>query len=178
MRALRRDRSRDTPDSMPLEAPGSSLMDALYLSFKFLHVAAATTWVGALVAISLHNALRFGGDDRPAVQASARASRLLATAVRHPAATVTVLAGMATMALGDFPMSLWIGWGIAAMVASGVLGATGLQRLTRQLVERSAAADRGDLQIARARTRLALLGALEILLVLSAMWAMVSKPTF
>lgn len=34
------------------------------------------------------------------------------------------------------------------------------------------------MQLGRSRRRIALLGALEVLILLSAMWAMVAKPTF
>lgn len=112
-------------------------MSTLYLLLKFVHIVAAATWIGSLVAVGIQNARR-GDEHRLAVQASARQSRLVMTFVRHPAAIVTVLAGIATMAIGGLAMSLWIVWGLAAMVASGLLGALALQRGNRQLLERSA----------------------------------------
>jgi hypothetical protein len=82
-----------------------------------------------------------------------------------PAAAVTLLAGIATALNAGFPMgSVWIIWGFLVVLLSFGMTAT----FTR---------DSDRAQIAALQRRLSLLTALNILLLLSAVWAMVSKPT-
>lgn len=152
-------------------------MDTLYPLFKFLHIVAAVFWIGGIAAIGLLNARLARREDPTVLAATARQSRFFGAAVAGPAALVTLLAGIAMIAVSGMGFTLWMLWGFAAIVASVVLGATGLRRAGARLIAGLQAADGDRSSTAPLQRRLALLNTVNLLLLLSAVWAMVFKPT-
>jgi uncharacterized membrane protein len=147
----------------------------LYTLLKFLHVLSAIVWVGGVFALTVLNARLARARDTDATAALARVGGFYGQAVLGPAAALTLLAGVGTTLTAGFPMrSLWIIWGFAAILASLALGAS-LIRVTTQRIGTLAA--EGDMtQIAPLQGRLVTLNVVNILLLLSAVWAMVAKP--
>lgn len=67
---------------------------------------------------------------------------------------------------------LWIGWGLAAIVLSILLGATVLRKAGGELTQRLS----GSGEVHPLERRLALWSAINLAVLLSAVWAMVFKP--
>jgi uncharacterized membrane protein len=147
----------------------------LYTWVKFLHVVSAIVWVGGVIALSVLNARLARSRDANALAALSRVGGFYGQAVIGPAAALTLLAGIGTAVSGGFPMnSFWIIWGFAAILISVALGAT-LIRITTQQIGKLATGGDGP-QIAALQGRLALLNGINILLLLSTVWAMIAKP--
>jgi uncharacterized membrane protein len=152
-------------------------MNLLYLVFKFLHVAAVIVWVGGLFALVVLNArlARFG--DAAALGAFGRLSEFFGRAVVGPAMGLALLAGLATAGSVGYPFSsLWIVWGLGGFVASGAIAGVGVRRTGEALGRLGASAPPDDPRLAALQRRMALLNALNLLLLASIVWAMIFKP--
>jgi uncharacterized membrane protein len=152
-------------------------MLTLFSVLKFLHIVAAIVWVGGVITMTFLNVRITRTGSTAAMAALSSVGVFFSQWVFGPAAGITLLAGIATALTAGFQMrSLWIIWGFMAILLSIVLGAT-LTRVTTQRLGALAATPNSDgAQLAALQNRLGMLNALNILLLLSAVWAMVSKP--
>ena len=150
-------------------------MFSLYNLLKFLHITAAIVWVGGVIALAVLNAR--SPRQREAVALLARQSAFFGRAVIAPAAAVTLVAGIAMLAIGGGGFTLWVGWGLAGVFGSMAIGATVLRRANERMVQVSADAPADEARLAAVRHRLAAAGLANVALLLSTVWAMVFKPT-
>jgi uncharacterized membrane protein len=152
-------------------------MDTLYTPFKFLHILGAIVWIGGVIAVNIIN-VRVAREKEPSLLASlARQSSFFGAAVLGPAAGVTLLAGIVMIAVSGLGVPLWVIWGLAAIVVSIGLGATLIRRAGGALSEAATVAKPGDQRVPALQRRLATLNLVNVLVLLSAVWAMVFKPT-
>jgi putative copper export protein len=145
----------------------------------FLHLLAAIVWLGGVVALNILQLQVGRGPDRAALGPVLRRSDLYGRAVIAPAGAMTLLTGI-LLVIQDDQVSwsdLWVWWGIAGMVVSLGLGATlirannaGLRRLTAQ-------PRYDDRQVSAGQRRAAVLYAINLLVLLSVVWAMVFQPS-
>jgi len=142
--------------------------------FKFLHVLAVIVWVGGVLTVNVMQVLVGRGDDRAAQAALLRLGDLYGRAVIAPAAALTLLTGVVRVEQIDVGYgTFWVAWGIGAILLSIALGAT-LIRATNAALRRLVADDpRWPTLLRRAAT----LYGINLLLLLSALWAMEFKPT-
>lgn len=149
-------------------------MDTIYTLFKFLHIIGAIVWIGGVIAVNIIS-VRVARENEPALLASlARQSSFFGTAILGPAAGTTLLAGIIMIATSGLGMPLWVIWGLAAVVVSMALGATAIRRAGVELSQ--VAARPGDARVPALQRRLATLNIVNVLVLLSAVWAMVFKP--
>jgi uncharacterized membrane protein len=149
----------------------------LFSALKFLHVVAAIIWVGGVITTTLLNLRLARTRDTAAMSALSSVGVFVGQWVFGPAAALTLLAGIATALTAGFQMrSLWIIWGFAAILISILLGATLIRITTQRLATLATGSNRDGAQVAALQSRLSMLNALNILLLLSAVWAMVAKP--
>jgi uncharacterized membrane protein len=142
--------------------------------FKFLHVLSVIVWVGGVFTVNVLQVLVGRGSDRAAQASLLRLSDLYGRAVIAPAAALTLLTGVVRVEqIGVGYGTFWVVWGIAAIVLSIALGAT-MIRATNAALRRLAADDPQWPVLLR---RAAILYAVNLLLLLSALWAMEFKPT-
>jgi uncharacterized membrane protein len=142
--------------------------------FKFLHVLGVIVWVGGVFTVNVLQVLVGRGSDRAAQASLLRLSDLYGRAVIAPAAAFTLLTGVVRVEqIGVGYGTFWVAWGIAAIVLSIALGAT-MIRATNAALRRLAADDPQWPVLLR---RAAILYAVNLLLLLSALWAMEFKPT-
>lgn len=155
-------------------------MSRLETLFHFLHVLAVIVWVGGLVALNILQLQMGRGPDRAALGPLLRRSDLYGRAVIASAGVVTLLTGVLLVSEDDEVSwgDLWVWWGIAGMVVSLGLGATlirannaALRRFTAEPAEYGPQVDAGQ-------RRAAVLYGLNLLVLLSVVWAMVFQPTF
>jgi uncharacterized membrane protein len=152
-------------------------MGIAYNLFEFLHIAAAMVWLGGLVTMTILNARLGSGADSAALTAITNYSRFFSTRVVGPAAGVTLLAGIILIFIGGVGLPLWVIWGLAMMGASMALGGTLFRRAGEELSERVRTAEQGDSRVIELRRHLRNLNIINLLLLFSAVWAMVFKPT-
>lgn len=151
-------------------------MTSLYNLLQFVHVAAAIVWLGGSAALTVLNARLAGRLDGAGTAALESQSARLGALLFGPAAVTTLLAGFGMVAVSGMGAQLWVIWGLAVVVASLVLSGGFIRRVAARLGELTASPDTDAALVARQRTRLGLLNALNLLLLLSAVWAMVVKP--
>jgi hypothetical protein len=92
------------------------------------------------------------------------------------AAGVTLLAGIVMIAVSGLGVPLWVIWGFAALLISMALGATLIRRDGDKLSEVAATAAPGDARLSALQQRLTTLNIINVIVLLSAVWAMVFKP--
>jgi uncharacterized membrane protein len=146
--------------------------------FKFLHILAVIVWVGGVLTVNVLQVLTGKGHDRAAQASLLRLSDLYGRAVIAPAAALTLLTGLLRVEQIDVGYgTFWVAWGITAIVLSLALGAT-LIRVTNAELRRIAADTPADDQRwPTLQRRATILFAINLLLLLSAVWAMEFKPT-
>lgn len=153
-------------------------MLTLFSVLKFLHIVAAITWVGGVLTITIVNIRLASTRNSAAMAAFWSVGGFLGQRVFGPAAAITLLAGLATALNAGFPMrSLWIIWGFLVILISFAMTATVTRATARRIGALAGNPNSDRAQIAALQSRLWMLTALNILLLLSAVWAMVSKPT-
>jgi uncharacterized membrane protein len=152
-------------------------MQTLYFLLKFLHVTAASIWIGGIVATSLLNLRLARATDAKTLAITTRQSGRVGAMLLLPSAVVTLAAGAGSMAVSGIGFAAWIVWGIAAIALAVALGASVGRRSVVALVKRLELAPAGDATIASLQRRVALLNAALVAILLSAVWAMVFKPT-
>jgi uncharacterized membrane protein len=153
-------------------------MSTTYNLFKFLHVVAVIVWLGGLITVGLINARAARATDRKTLAELVRQSRWHGVTVIAPSAAIALIAGVVLVATSPLEFrQLWIAWGFAAIAASIALGATAQRRTGTELGQRLEAAEPDDGRVFTLQRRLARLNVVNALLLLSAVWAMVFKPT-
>lgn len=149
----------------------------MYAVFKFVHIVTVMAWIGGLTGLAVLDlglARAGGGQLFPAV---ARQRSLLSARVIGPASGVAFLAGFAVIGVHHTGFPLWVLWGIVAFLVSMVLSGVFLRRAAAQLIPQTEEDGGSDIEIAAARRRVAVLHAVNLLLLLSAVAVMVFKPT-
>jgi uncharacterized membrane protein len=145
---------------------------------KFLHVLAVVVWVGGVLAVNVLQLLTGRGQDRAAQGSLLHLSDLYGRAVIAPAAALTLLTGIVRVEQLDAGYgTLWVAWGIAAVALSLAIGATLIRATNAELRRLAADAPLGDPRWHALQRRAATLSVINLLLLLSALWAMEFKPT-
>ena len=99
-------------------------------------------------------------------------------AVIAPAAALTLLTGLVRVEQIDVGYgTFWVAWGIAAVIGSLAIGATLVRATNAELRRLAADAPADDPRWPTLQRRAATLYAINLLLLLSAVWAMEFKPT-
>jgi uncharacterized membrane protein len=149
----------------------------LYTMLKFLHVFTITVWVGGLIMLLILNRLLTAAGDRNSAQALGRLGAVLGVRLFLPAVLLTALTGIGMVQ--DHELSwgtAWIVWGIVGLLASWIIGAVFTGGAARKL---AAAVARGEIDaagIARVQRRMLVFAVVNVVLLISVIFAMVVKP--
>lgn len=149
----------------------------IYLLFKFLHVVTAILWLGGMILLTLLNIRIARTGDVALMRMMEKQSEYVGSRIAGPAAGLTLLTGFAAIAFGRIGFPFWVNWGIGSVVVSILLGAIFMRRLGLELSSRLAGSDSRTPEIVALQKRLATLAWINIIVLLSAEWAMVFKPT-
>jgi uncharacterized membrane protein len=146
--------------------------------FKFLHILAVIVWVGGVLTVNVLQILTGRGQDRAAQASLLRLSDLYGRAIIAPAAALTLLTGLVRVEqINVGYRTLWVVWGIAAIVGSVAIGATLIRATNAELRRLATDAPHDDPRWPTLQRRAATLYGMNLLLLLSAVWAMEFKPT-
>jgi uncharacterized membrane protein len=153
-------------------------MDSLYLWLKFIHIVAAAIWIGGIFALTVINA-RIGGAAEPAARAAmGQQSEAFGRTIIGPAMAVVLIAGLWMAGQFGIPFnSLWIVWGLVGFVIFIALGVVALGRTGAELGALARTAGPSDPRVAALQQRISVLSWVNILVLVSVVWAMVIKPT-
>lgn len=147
-----------------------------YNWLKFIHVASAAGWIGGFAAIGVLNALATRSASPTEVATFLRYGQALGARLAGPASGLALLSGVGAMLVGHLSMPLWIIWGISVTVLFILIGVVGLRPALARLVAASKAESSAEQLRGLLRHQRRLL-AVNLLLLLTAFWAMVFKPT-
>jgi uncharacterized membrane protein len=146
--------------------------------FKFLHVLAVIVWVGSVLTVNVLQVLTGRGGDRAAQGSLLRLSDLYGRAVIAPAAALTLLTGLVRVEQIDVGYgTFWVVWGIVAVAGSLALGATMIRATNAALRALAAEAGPDNPRWVALQRRATTLFGVNLLLLVSAVWAMEFKPT-
>ena len=151
-------------------------MSTVYTLFKFLHIVGVIGWIGGVVTFSILSARVAREQNQAVLEAITRLMRINGMAVIGPASGLTLIAGIVMIAVSGLGVPLWVIWGFAAIIVSVVLGVTLIGRTSKELRDVAAAAEPGEPRLSTLQRRLVVLNIINVLVLLSAVWAMVFKP--
>ena len=152
-------------------------MTFAYQLLLFLHILAAMVWVGAAVVMMV---VRFRGARACGLEPDGLAlqlNRVVGPTVARPAMMLAVVAGLSMVAMRRH-MDPWAGWGLVVSLAYVLLVLIFLSRFERQLSALRASPEPDLARQHVLRRRAAAVAVLSVLLLVSAVWAMVYKPNF
>jgi uncharacterized membrane protein len=153
-------------------------MDWVYLFLKFLQVTGVIVWIGGMLALVIIKARVGRAGDMAQLAVLARQSEFYGRSVIGLAMAVTLLAGLAAAAWVGYPFSSpWIVWGLVGFVGAVALGAIAVPRTARALDDVAGSAGSNNPQVEALGRQLGLLNVLNVLLLLTVVWAMIFKPT-
>ena len=153
-------------------------MFTAFALFKFLHVASVIIWLGGVCTLTVLNLRLTREQDSNVLLALLRQSNFYGKAIIGPASVLTLITGIATAANAGFPFnSLWITWGFVAIFASLILGVTMMRSVNGKLLALAPTAKPGESRLRSLQGQLGTLNVINFLLLLSAVGAMVFKPT-
>lgn len=149
----------------------------MYNTFLFLHIVGVIVWIGGALTLTVLN-LRLAREPSAAVRESlSSAGEFFGHTVFGPATALTLLAGIAMIGMMGWATPLWVIWGLGGLFASGFIGSVFVGRSARALTELTRDGGADILQVTALRRRVTLLSLLDLLILLSVVWAMIFKPT-
>lgn len=151
-------------------------MTMLYSILKFLHVSAVIIWLGAVITLAVLFARLASETEAGAIPLFARQAEFVGRAVIGPAAIVAFLAGGALVWEMHTGMPAWVWWGVIGFLITMILGGGIMGRTGRKLSVVASSPNPDNPTMAALQRRLRTLGIVNIVILLSVVWAMVAKP--
>ena len=149
----------------------------LYTILKFVHIAGIAVWFGGLFALFTVNRLLVKSGEMATASAVGRLGALLSTRLFLPSVLLVLITGIGMVQVGQLSFTLaWIVWGIAGLATSMLIGAVFTGGAARKLGQAIAKGEIDAAGIAAAQRRIMLFAMLNMVLLLSIIWAMVAKP--
>lgn len=151
----------------------------MYDLFKFLHIVGAIVWIGAGFTFQVLNARLAKADDQAGIAALSSQGEWFGKAVFSSAAGVTLVAGIITVLASNGAWGfgdVWVTWGFVGIALSIVFGAVLSQRLATELQDAVATEGVTSPRVAELQRRLGLYGAIDLVILVSVVAAMVWKP--
>jgi uncharacterized membrane protein len=149
----------------------------LYSTLKFIHIASMAFWIGGVFTMLILNRILTAAGDRTTLQGLGRLGGAVSMRVFMPAMLVTVITGIGMVQVGELSFgTTWVAWGIVGVVVSFVLGGVLTGGTARKLGQQIASGQVTPEQIAATQRRILTYAVLNLVLLLSIIWAMVAKP--
>jgi len=150
----------------------------VYNLFKFIHIVAVIVWIGGVVTAGILNARVARTGDRAAMAALGQQSAVLGRTLMGPSAAIAFISGFVTVLDGEIGFTkLWVLWGMIAVFLSMFLGAGPIRRTGEELAIGASNPKPEQARVAALGNRLRTLNAINLIILFSAVWAMVFKPT-
>jgi uncharacterized membrane protein len=149
----------------------------LYSILKFVHIAGIAVWFGALFTLFTVNRLLVSRGEMAAASVVGRLGASLSTRLFLPAVIIVLITGIGMVQINELSFGLaWIVWGIVGLATSMLIGAVFTGGAARKLGQAIAKNEIDAAGIAAAQRRIMMFAILNMVLLLSIMWAMVAKP--
>lgn len=153
-------------------------MFTVYNLFKFLHIVAVIVWIGGVLTASILHARVARTGDRSAMTALGQQSAILGRTLIGPAAATALVAGFVMIVNGGIEFTtFWVLWGVIAIILSMFLGSGPIRRTGEELAGRASNPESEGASVAVLGNRLRTLNVVNLVILFSAVWAMVFQPT-
>jgi uncharacterized membrane protein len=150
----------------------------LYTILKFVHVVSMAIWFGGLITTLLINRMLVRAGDIAGIQSIGRLGAKFGTKIFLPAMIVTLITGIGLVQIGKLSFgATWIVWGIIGLVASFVFGGILTGGTARKLAQKAARGEIDAAGIAATQQRIYMYAMINMIILLSVIYAMVAKPS-
>lgn len=150
----------------------------LYHTILFLHILGVIAWLGGAFTLTVLHLRQARTSTAAAGDALSGAGELLGRKVFGPAAGLTLITGIVMIGMMNWIMPAWVIWGFCGLIAAGFVGSALAGGTARALAKLPAAGATETPATRRLRRRLMLFSVIDLLILVSVVWAMVFKPTF
>lgn len=147
-----------------------------YFLFKFLHIVAAIIWIGSFFTLCLLNIRLVRNGNWSNLAAFASQNEFLGKTVVGPSAIFTLITGIVLSSFFGIGWPFWVMWGVTVILITGFLAGNVIQKVGAKLTEAAVVGDTDDSELQALQRRFATLNTITLLLLFSAVWAMVFKP--
>lgn len=150
----------------------------LYFILLFIRIAAAIIWIGSIFTTSVLNISMARKQDLAGIVSLSKQDEMLGKFVIGPSAFITLGAGIALTEFFGFGWPFWVIWGFTVIILTGIIGGNFAQKTGEKLAD-IASSDKVDYdRLKKLQQRLTFLSSVTLLLLFSAVWVMIYKPTF
>jgi uncharacterized membrane protein len=153
-------------------------MFTTYLILKFIHVAAAIFWIGGVIAMMIWTVRAGAEKDLQKLATITGYVHFYGQRVVGPSSGLVLLAGIFMVLNAHISFgTLWVTWGLAGIVVHFVMAFAVFRKNAERILELTKAAnpDRAAIEQVSDRQKTAVM--IYVLIMLSVVFAMVTKPT-
>ena len=149
----------------------------MYNTLKFIHIISVIVWIGGMIMLTVLNGRLAKSGPPEAVRALGQQSGALSMTLFLPAVLLTVITGIGLVQVGRLGFGQkWILWGIIGAVVSFIVGGVLTGGTARKLAQQIARGEVDAAQVAAVQRRIMVFVFVNLLVLLSIVWAMVFKP--
>ena len=149
----------------------------MYNTLKFVHIVSVIIWIGGMITLTVLNRRLAKSGPPEAVRALGQQSGALSMTFFLPAVLFTVVTGIGLVQVGQLGFGQkWILWGIIGAVVSFIVGGVLTGGTARKLAQQIARGEVDAAQVAAVQRRIMVFVILNLLVLLSIVWAMTFKP--
>ena len=149
----------------------------MYNTLKFVHIVSVIVWIGGMIMLTVLNRRLAKSGPPEAVRALGQQSGALSMTLFLPAVLFTVVTGIGLVQVGQLGFGQkWILWGIFGAVVSFIVGGVLTGGTARKLAQQIARGEVDAAQVAAVQRRIMVFVILNLLVLLSIVWAMTFKP--
>lgn len=149
----------------------------MYNTLKFIHIISVIVWIGGMIMLTVLNGRLAKSGPPEAVRALGQQSGALSMTLFLPAVLLTVITGIGLVQVGRLGFGQkWILWGIIGAVVSFIVGGVLTGGTARKLGQQIARGEIDATQVAAVQRRIMVFVFVNLLVLLSIVWAMVFKP--
>jgi hypothetical protein len=143
-----------------------------------IHISAAIIWIGCILSTSILNILVIRKKDAAGIILLLEQEKFLGQYIIGPSAIITLLAGIAMSVFLKFGWPFWVIWGLIALVLTSVSGGIIVRKISNKITDVVKTDNVDSQQLRSLQKQLILWSSIIIVLLFSAVWIMVFKPTF
>lgn len=152
-------------------------MQDLYTWLKFIHVLSIAAWLGGFAALLVLNGIAARHAEPDGLRTYLRYAEGLGPRLIGPASGLALLSGVVLIPVGHIGLSLWVLWGFIAAAVFIFIGVGLLRPLLRQLRQAADTDETTPIDVAAVLRKQGIWFLVNLLILASAAWAMVLKPT-
>jgi uncharacterized membrane protein len=149
----------------------------LYNFLKFLHVVSVIVWVGGMIMLIVLNRRLARLGDANIMRALGQQSGALSMVLFLPSVLLVVVTGIGMVQVADIGFGrTWVLWGLIGTVASFIIGGALTGGTARKLAQQLQRGEIDQAGAARVQKRIMMYALVNMVLLISIVWAMVTKP--